>query len=283
MKRYLWDGNVLLHEWEYNVADEPQLVTSEIGEVSFNKPEPINNLITWVYEDNAFVPCAKLTENGSYDIISDYIGRPIQAYDNNGNLVWSCDYDIYGNLKNLKGDRSFIPFRQLGQYEDVETGLYYNRFRYYSPESGLYISQDPIGLLGNNPNFYAYVFDSNSQVDVFGLDIDYKAVFFEAYPELKGKVWVHHSIERQVLKRYVGLFTEAEINELKMLRGIPKEVNADIHLSKIRMEWNDFYKKIDLGKVELTKENFLNKAKNIDDMFGEFFTPKIIKKSKICS
>ncbi|MEB3073925.1 RHS repeat-associated core domain-containing protein [Capnocytophaga gingivalis] len=47
----------------------------------------------------------------------------------------------------------------------------YNRFRYYSPETGLYISQDPTGLAGNNLNFYAYVFDSNIQVDVFGLDI----------------------------------------------------------------------------------------------------------------
>ena len=46
---------------------------------------------------------------------------------------------------------------ELGQYEDVETGLYYNRFRYYNPESGLYISQDPIRLERNNPNFYAYV------------------------------------------------------------------------------------------------------------------------------
>lgn len=35
----------------------------------------------------------------------------------------------------------------------------------------MYISQDSIGLAGNNPNFYAYVFDSNIQVDVFGLDI----------------------------------------------------------------------------------------------------------------
>jgi RHS repeat-associated protein len=56
-------------------------------------------------------------------------------------------------------------FRQLGQYEDVETRLYYNRFRYYKPETGLYISQDPIGLAGNNPNFYAYVHDSNVWVD----------------------------------------------------------------------------------------------------------------------
>jgi RHS repeat-associated protein len=57
----------------------------------------------------------------------------------------------------------------LGQYEDIETGLYYNRFRYYSPDSGTYISQDPIGLSGNNPNLYAYTHDSNSQIDPFGL------------------------------------------------------------------------------------------------------------------
>ena len=67
------------------------------------------------------------------------------------------------------GDGGGIPFRYQGQYFDFETGLCYNRFRYYSPETGLYISQDPIGLAGGNPNFYAYVFDSNIQVDVFGL------------------------------------------------------------------------------------------------------------------
>jgi RHS repeat-associated protein len=53
--------------------------------------------------------------------------------------------------------------------EDVETGLYYNRFRYYDSNTGTYISQDPIRLAGNNPNFYAYTFDSNSEVDPFGL------------------------------------------------------------------------------------------------------------------
>ncbi|WP_276528431.1 RHS repeat domain-containing protein [Flavobacterium branchiophilum] len=77
---------------------------------------------------------------------------------------------MYGNLRNLRGERSFIPFRQLGQYEDVETGLYYNRFRYYNPDSGLYISQDPIGLKGGNPNFYSYTKNSNYLVDLFGLD-----------------------------------------------------------------------------------------------------------------
>nr|WP_089119466.1 RHS repeat-associated core domain-containing protein [Cellulophaga lytica] len=47
----------------------------------------------------------------------------------------------------------------------------YNRFRYYSPDSGTYISQDPIGLNSGEPNFYAYVSDSNSWVDVLLLII----------------------------------------------------------------------------------------------------------------
>ncbi|WP_424050825.1 RHS repeat-associated core domain-containing protein, partial [Prevotella melaninogenica] len=59
-----------------------------------------------------------------------------------------------GDLRNIKGIRDFIPFRQLGQYEDDETRLYYNCFRYYDPRIGNYISQDPIRLRGNNSTLY---------------------------------------------------------------------------------------------------------------------------------
>ena len=99
------------------------------------------------------------------------MGRPAQAYDDKGELVWQVEFDIYGRIReNLFNNKQFIPFRQLGQYEDKELdGLYYNRFRYYSSQTGAYISKDPIGLAGNNPNLYAYTFDSNSEVDVFGL------------------------------------------------------------------------------------------------------------------
>ena len=60
-------------------------------------------------------------------------------------------------------------FLYQGQYYDFETKLAYNRFSYYSPETGAYISQDPIGLAGGNPNVYAYVEDSNWWLDIFGL------------------------------------------------------------------------------------------------------------------
>ncbi|MDU8925673.1 RHS repeat-associated core domain-containing protein, partial [Pasteurellaceae bacterium LIM206] len=58
--------------------------------------------------------------------------------------------------------------RFVGQYYDEESGLHYNRFRYYSPETGQYISSDLIGLLGGfNP--YGYVFNPTVFVDPLGL------------------------------------------------------------------------------------------------------------------
>ncbi|TWP23574.1 hypothetical protein ETU10_06950 [Apibacter muscae] len=167
--RYIWDGNVLLHEWNYPLGRRPQLVANSEGEIYYNQPEPIENLVSWIYENGALVPTGRIEQGKTHSIISDYIGRPIQVYNEEGECVWETEYDIYGNLRNLKGNRELIPFRQLGQYEDVETGLFYNRFRYYNPETGMYISQDPIGIEGNNPNLYAYTHDSNTMVDPLGL------------------------------------------------------------------------------------------------------------------
>lgn len=155
--RFVWDGNVLLHE-------------------TFKKDNSENTeLTTWVFE--GFVPTAKLVNGKAYSIISDHLGTPILAVYSEGNEVWNRQLDIYGRVKreikaSSLGDvvRPFIPFLYQGQYYDFETNLAYNRFRYYSPETGAYISQDPIGLAGGNPTIYGYVKDSNSWIDRFGLD-----------------------------------------------------------------------------------------------------------------
>ncbi|MFK2350512.1 RHS repeat domain-containing protein, partial [Bacteroides fragilis] len=89
--------------------------------------------------------------------------------DSKGELVWEMLLDVYGEVKECHGDRTLVPFRYQGQYEDGETGLYYNRFRYYSPDMGMYISSDPIGLAGNNPTLYGYVQDVNIWLDPWGL------------------------------------------------------------------------------------------------------------------
>ncbi len=122
-----------------------------------------------------FTPVAKVTDGERYTIVHDYLGTPTQAYDSRGNLVWEMLLDVYGRVAECHGDRTLVPFRYQGQYEDEETGLYYNRFRYYSPDMGIYISSDPIGLAGNNPTLYAYVQDVNVWIDPWGL---YKKVYF---------------------------------------------------------------------------------------------------------
>jgi RHS repeat-associated protein len=70
-------------------------------------------------------------------------------YNSIDNLIWQVDLDIYGKVHTLgKENINNCPFRYQGQYHDAEIDLYYNRFRYYSAESGTYIRQDPIGLRG---------------------------------------------------------------------------------------------------------------------------------------
>ncbi|MFT0487602.1 RHS repeat-associated core domain-containing protein, partial [Bacteroides thetaiotaomicron] len=116
-------------------------------------------------------PVAKVTDRERYTIVHDYLGTPTQAYDSKGELVWEMLLDVYGEVAECHGDRTLVPFRYQGQYEDEETGLYYNRFRYYSSQMGMYISSDPIGLAGNNPTLYGYVQDVNVWIDPWGLNI----------------------------------------------------------------------------------------------------------------
>ena len=178
--RYLWDANVLLQEWSYDPSDRPKLLVGELGELFYDTSEPVDNATTWVYEEENYVPIAKLVNGERFSIIFDYIGRPIQVFNDTGEVVWETEYDLYGRLKNLKGDRSFQPFRQLGQYEDVELdGLYYNRHRFYDSQIGLYISQDPIGLNGGTA-LYGYVHDPNTWVDTMGLSGIFSPSIFNA-------------------------------------------------------------------------------------------------------
>ncbi|WP_274793670.1 RHS repeat domain-containing protein [Lysinibacillus irui] len=162
--QFVWDGNTILHEYSTeNVADTLENLNSSQTDTAI-----ADNLVTWVFNDS-FVPSAKITSEGHYSIISDYLGTPVEAYDEEGNRVWSAQLDIYGRVKEFTGEKDFIPFRYQGQYKDVETGLYYNRFRYYDPEQGNYTQIDPIGLVGGNPSLYGYVKDPNTWFDVFGM------------------------------------------------------------------------------------------------------------------
>ena len=165
--RYIWDGNVLLHEWSYDAEEVSVTVVDDDGNIIVGK-EPVENVVTWVYERGSHVPSAKIIDNECYTIVNDYLGTPIQVYTEKGEKIWERELNIYGDIKVEIGIGNFVPFRYQGQYYDVEIDLCYNRLRYYDVNSGLYISKDPIDIDGGY-NIYAYVHDSNNYLDIFGL------------------------------------------------------------------------------------------------------------------
>ena len=86
----------------------------------------------------------------------DQIDIPREMTDRDGNLAWFGDYYGWGKLKsetNISGT-AHQPFRLQNQYADRETGLHYNFFRYYEPEAGQFVNQDPIGLFGGQTQKY---------------------------------------------------------------------------------------------------------------------------------
>jgi RHS repeat-associated protein len=88
----------------------------------------------------------------------DHLGTPIALTDRNGKIVWAARYDPWGNIEEEFNPHNIEQnIRLPGQHHDRETGLHYNRHRYYDPKIGAYINQDPIGLLGRDANFYRYV------------------------------------------------------------------------------------------------------------------------------
>lgn len=100
---------------------------------------------------------------------------------------------------------------------------------------------------------------------------DYRATFFKANPELEGQVVVHHAVEQQVLTRYPDVVSEAEMHSLENLRGVPNDLNNELHLGQIRREWNQFYRE----NPAPTKQQLLLKATEIDIKFGSQFNPPV--------
>ena len=103
----------------------------------------------------------------------DHLGTPQEMSDRNGQIVWSADHKAWGEIReqrseNAKQQGLSNPLRFQGQYHDHETGLHYNRYRYYDPRVGRFISKDPIGYAGGL-NLFAYAPNPVGWVDPLGL------------------------------------------------------------------------------------------------------------------
>ncbi|ENC9951943.1 RHS domain-containing protein, partial [Escherichia coli] len=101
----------------------------------------------------------------------DHRGLPLALISTEGATAWCAEYDEWGNQLNEENPHQLQQLIRLpGQQYDEESGLYYNRHRYYDPLRGRYITQDPIGLKGGW-NFYQYPLNPVTNTDPLGLEV----------------------------------------------------------------------------------------------------------------
>ena len=90
-----------------------------------------------------------------YALVADLAGAPQELIDlDDGSVAGWVTQSLYGR-RCWRGVDSPLLF--IGQYEDQESGWVYNRFRFYDPWSGVYGSQDPLGVAPNPATPYGYV------------------------------------------------------------------------------------------------------------------------------
>ncbi|WP_058958962.1 RHS repeat-associated core domain-containing protein [Pseudomonas syringae] len=178
-----------------------------------------NRYRTYIYEPGTFRPLAMLDGEGPLKAAPfyyqlDHLGTPQELTDYSGEIMWSAKYRAYGNLATLDIAEIDNPLRFQGQYFDAETGLHYNRHRYYNPGTGRFLTPDPIKLAGGLNN-YQYVPNPTGWVDPLGLSADCPGNKNDSIESRK------HEPEPPELSRS-GAFKQA-----KSEAGIPKSQHPD--------------------------------------------------------
>ena len=155
--RFVWDGSHLLQE----IHSDGRYTYIYTDPDSY---EPLAQVRDWTTEDGE-------SRQQTRYFHCDQIGIPREMTDKDGNLLWFGNYTGWGRLKEETKvtDSAYQPFRLQNQYADRETGLHYNFFRYYEPDAGRFVNQDPIGLKGGE-NFYQFSTNIQNMIDPWGLN-----------------------------------------------------------------------------------------------------------------
>ncbi|RQR70883.1 type IV secretion protein Rhs, partial [Burkholderia sp. Bp9012] len=186
---YGWDGDTLA--WESKIADEDGFGARTTH---------------YVYEPGSFVPVAQAVREDAIELLDqpeygdyyrqdedplwlppppapainslawyqcDHLGTPQELTDEHSEIAWSAEYRAWGLAKEAIRKASSKtpianPIRFQGQYHDHESGLHYNRYRYYDPEVGRFVSKDPIGYAGGH-NLWQYAPNPIEWSDPLGL------------------------------------------------------------------------------------------------------------------
>ena len=157
-ERVVWDGDVPAERRRAGRGPDHSATPLEGGAVAVR-----------TYAFQGFEPVAVLDGDAGGAVVEcDQVGQPRLAIDREGEVVWEATFDAWGGVVETAGEVE-IDLRFPGQVEDAESGLRYNRHRYYDPETKLYGRTDPIGLRGGLSPF-GYVSDPLGWIDPLGLD-----------------------------------------------------------------------------------------------------------------
>jgi RHS repeat-associated protein len=160
--RFVWDGDVLVHE---------------IRRTALAGGDPVVEELTFCFDEDGFEPVAhrelrrgdKGQEHGGWvHYVNDPNGTPERLISADGVIACELRRSAWGIIQEAPSATTNTPIRFQGQYEDVESGLCYNRYRYYDSETGTFISADPVGLHGGMNAFRAPR-NMQSWIDPFGL------------------------------------------------------------------------------------------------------------------
>ncbi|MFO0590462.1 MAG: DUF6531 domain-containing protein [Polyangiaceae bacterium] len=129
-----------------------------------------------VHEPATFTPVLQEEAGAVFAVVNDHLGMPKELIDPSGRVAWAAVHTAWGRVVETWRDPAAVarwgelesPFRLLGQYEDLETGLRYTRFRYFDAEFGRWVSPDPLGYFGG-ANSLAFEAAPTWLVDPLGL------------------------------------------------------------------------------------------------------------------
>ncbi|CZV88562.1 RHS domain-containing protein [Enterobacter hormaechei] len=198
---------------------------------------------TYIYDPNeAWSPLARvdhLRDQKSGEINwfnTDLNGAPLEVTDERGAVRWSGQYGSFGEVRHQSEGFSRLvnrtamahqPLRYAGQYADGETGLHYNLFRYYDPQVGRFIVQDPIGLNGGW-NLYQYAPNPLGWIDPLGLKCSHSSKNPKEFHAVVNEKWGHKMTASEMRE------VQKTIDNIKLNRpafprdGIPFENNFKI-------------------------------------------------------
>ena len=167
---------------------------------------------------------------------TDLNGAPLEVTDERGAVRWSGQYGSFGEVRHQSEGFSRLvnrsamahqPLRYAGQYADGETGLHYNLFRYYDPQVGRFIVQDPIGLNGGW-NLYQYAPNPLGWIDPLGLKCSHSAKNPIEFHAVVNEKW-GHKLTASEMREVQKTIDNIKLNRPAFPRdGIPFENNFKI-------------------------------------------------------